>query len=139
MVHLYCKVTGIKDTSRGGAYHNKKFKEESIRHGFYYPSDKPDPKIGWSYSKITDETKEVIDSLDLIPDVFKIARATFGYLPGMETSDQTAEDEDESEEEGPKRSHIIKWVCPTCENIVRSSKEVNIKCGDCDVTFVKSK
>jgi len=29
MVHLYCMENGIKDTSRGTTYHNKKFKQEA--------------------------------------------------------------------------------------------------------------
>ena len=33
MVHLYCREHGIKETSRGGQYHNKRFKEEAERRG----------------------------------------------------------------------------------------------------------
>ena len=38
----------------------------------------------------------------------------------------------------PKGSHSIKWVCPICGNITRSTKVINIKCGDCNVPFVIS-
>ena len=36
MIHLYCNTNNIKDVSRGNSYHNSRFKEESIKHGFYY-------------------------------------------------------------------------------------------------------
>ncbi len=33
MVHLYCRENGIKEVSRGGRYHNGKFKEEAEKRG----------------------------------------------------------------------------------------------------------
>ena len=33
MTHHYCAMAGIKDTSRGGTYHNKKFKAEAEKRG----------------------------------------------------------------------------------------------------------
>ncbi len=33
MVHFYCHENGIKDTSRGGTYHNSRFKEEAEKRG----------------------------------------------------------------------------------------------------------
>ena len=33
MVHLYCMVNGIQDTSKAGRYHNKNFKAEAEKRG----------------------------------------------------------------------------------------------------------
>lgn len=33
MVHYYCCVNNIKDTSRNGAYHNERFKTECEKRG----------------------------------------------------------------------------------------------------------
>ena len=33
MVHLYCRQHDIREVSRGGSYHNKKFKEIAEAHG----------------------------------------------------------------------------------------------------------
>src|SRR5690554_5393873 len=49
MVHLYNIINNVQDVSRGGTYHNKKFKEESEKRGFYYESNEPDKKYGWTY------------------------------------------------------------------------------------------
>lgn len=46
MVHHYCAMAGIKDTSRGGTYHNKKFKAEAEKRGLVIGYD-----IKWRLSK----------------------------------------------------------------------------------------
>lgn len=115
MIHLFCAENNIKDTSRGGSYHNKNFKAVSENHGFYYPDDAFDKKYGWTFSQLTDETKEKIESFDIDKSVFSLKRADMS-----ENNDGTK-----------KKSNIIKWQCP-CGNIIRSSKEgLNIICGDC--------
>ncbi len=48
MVHYYCKVNDIQDTSRGNTYHNKRFKEEAEKRGLLIDYD---PKIGWSITQ----------------------------------------------------------------------------------------
>ena len=46
MCHHYCAVNNIKDTSRGGTYHNKKFKEVAEGTGAILVDY--DPRIGYS-------------------------------------------------------------------------------------------
>lgn len=64
MVHLYNKIKGVKDVNGNNAYHNKFFKEESIKRGFYYEDEKPDKTYGWSSSRLTNETKRKLEELD---------------------------------------------------------------------------
>ncbi|TVX85639.1 SprT-like domain-containing protein [Paenibacillus agilis] len=128
MVHLYNLVNNVKDVSRGGQYHNKRFRDECLRRGFYYESNKPDKRLGWSFAKITEETKRIIDGFDIDREVFVIARNTFGNMQ------RTPEDEDESPVK--QKSHIRKYVCSLCGISVRASKEVNIRCDDCDEKMV---
>ncbi len=66
MVHLYCRQHGIKETSWGGSYHNKRFKEEAERRGLecyqtgkYGWNTRPSDRLveyalekGWSEIKI---------------------------------------------------------------------------------------
>lgn len=105
MIHLYCSMNGIDDTSRKGAYHNRRFKNVAEDHGFYYVGDSPDPKIGFSNIQFTEETKAIVEGFKINAGAFGLARKTFG----------TGEKE-------PKKSNIIKWVCPSCGDIIRSSK-----------------
>lgn len=138
MVHLYNKVNGIQDVSRGGQYHNKRFRDECLRRGFYYERKQPDPKLGWSYAKITDETKRKIDSFEIDRSVFVIARNTFGtVIKGDQAGDEPEPNSNDSPQEeggrgGKRRSHIRKYICNSCGTSVRASKKVNIRCDDCD-------
>lgn len=127
MVHLYCTVNGIQDTSRGNTYHNKRFKEECLRRGFYYRDDKPDKRNGWYNAVLTDQAKITIDTYPINRDVFKIARDTYDMMP----SDDEEEEEEKEKKDKEKRHNSIKWICPVCNMSVRSTKEVNIICGDC--------
>lgn len=124
MIHLYCAQNGIKDTSRGGTYHNKKFRNECLKRGFYFSDDKPDKKYGWAFPKITEETKELCRSFNINEEAFKIAR----LKPGEEQSQEEGEEKGESR----SRKKSFKWVCPGCTLIIRSTKEsINVMCADC--------
>lgn len=54
-VHLYHLQEGVQDTSRGGRYHNKRFRESAEARDLEISCD---PKIGWS---ITEPTEALID------------------------------------------------------------------------------
>lgn len=119
MVHLYCHINEIQDTSRNGTFHNKRFKMASEMHGFEYDGV-ADKKYGWSFSKLTAKSVEKISSLGISPDSFVIARRSGGA--GGEGSEDGEE----------KKSNSFKWVCPSCEAKVRSTKEkVSLVCGEC--------
>ena len=57
MIHLYHLQNGVKDCSRGGTYHNKKFKvtAEACDLKIDY-----DPRIGWSITSPTEKLIELI-------------------------------------------------------------------------------
>lgn len=131
MVHLYNKVNNIQDVSRNGTYHNKKFKDESIKRGFYFKDDKPDKKYGWSFSKLTDETKGKLDNLNIDKSVFTIARRSPDFF--QETENQEQEETVTTKRKG----NSFKWYCPECKQSVRSTKQdINIVCGDCTLALI---
>jgi hypothetical protein len=120
MIHLYCHTNEIQDTSRGGTYHNKRFKAESEARGFYYEEKSPDKKYGWSFSSLTPETIEEIEKMDINKEAFTLAR--LDLAAGAKKK---------------KKSNIVKWKCG-CDVIIRSSKpEINVICGDCGTRFEK--
>jgi rubrerythrin len=130
MVHLYCSVNGIKDASRGGTYHNKRFKAECEQRGFYYPDLQPDKKYGWAFPKLTEEAKKILDTFNLNKDAFRIARMTYGKIEQPEESENAAEE--------MKKSNSIKWICEECNMTVRSTKVVHIICGDCKQPLIEA-
>ena len=112
MVHLYNLQIGVKDTSRGGTYHNKKFKEEAEKRGLLIDKDY---KYGWTVTYLQPSTEKFIDTLG--DNKFEMQRdKALKCLP----------------KGGKSSSSSRKYVCPSCGTIVRATKEVNIICGDCN-------
>jgi ribosomal protein S27AE len=108
MIHLYCSLNEIKDTSNNCVYHNKKFKEEAEKRGLIIEKDKT---IGWSITKLNDATKKLILN-------FKIDDSAFDYYRNT------------IKISGPKVI-LNKYVCPDCGQKVSHYKELNLICGTC--------
>lgn len=115
MIHLFNLEQGVKDTSRAGTYHNKKFKETAEDHGLTVEKTE---KYGWCKTALTDEAKEIVKSF-----MKKIGKTSF---------DLYREKVGNGKKKGSKKSNSIKYVCPCCGIIVRATKVVHIKCFDCD-------
>jgi SprT-like family len=117
MIHLYNHQNGIKDTSRGNAYHNKKFLHSALMFGFEFLHDKPDSKIGYSMITLTKATYDTLDSFDLEDSAFDLARKSFA---GKE-----------------KKKTTWKWTCSCLQpQIVRTTKpELRAICPDCKSWF----
>jgi hypothetical protein len=127
MTHLHNLVNGIKDVTRSGTYHNKRFKEVAECHGLLVEHDK---SIGWSITRLQSSTINFIKTTDLKEEVFTLVR--------LDPMQLTYDDEDEEGGEGGEekaKSSSRKYVCPKCETIIRATKEVNVICGDCKVAF----
>lgn len=129
MVHLYCREEGIKEVSRGGKYHNGRFKAEAEKRGLecykcgsYGWNTRPSDKLveyalekGWS---------EIQIGRNHLPPVIRTG--------GTGTGQNGAGSLTSGTEGGGKRpSSTRKLVCPKCGQSVRATKTVNIICGDC--------
>lgn len=113
MVHHYCAVNGIKDTSRGGTYHNKKFKAECEKRDLIIDYDS---RIGFSP---TTPSKALMDFIEEQGwQGVNLSRQGVLGLPGGKGR------------RGKK--NVRKYVCPVCGASVRATKAVNIGCLDCD-------
>ena len=113
MFHHYCAVNNIKDTSRGGTYHNKTFKEVAEGTGAILVDY--DPRIGYSPTRPTDALIAFIEEQGWTG--VNLSRQSILGLPGGK---------------GRGRSNgVRKYVCPNCHCSVRATKAVNIGCLDC--------
>lgn len=127
MVHLYCNVANIKDTSRKGGYHNKRFKTEAEKAGMAVTFNKSN---GWAVTTLLPQTQAMIESLDLNQEAFKIKRYTWG---------EVATDGEDPEEKPKKKPPQNIWHCPGCGIEIKPKKKVklNIICGKCMKPFVE--
>ena len=113
MIHLYCSLNDIKDTSNNFVYHNKKYKEEAEKRGLEVSHAKT---IGHAITKLKPETIATIKSYGIDEKVFDYYRRPFFGTPG-------------------KKVVYNKYECPECHIKVSSYKLLNLKCGDCDKTL----
>ena len=124
MVHLYCRENGIKEVSRGGKYHNKRFKAEAERRGLVCV---PCGQYGWN---TTPSDNLVEYALSKGWNEIKIGR---GSLPPIirTGASGTAQTGAETTGGGKRPSSTRKLQCPKCGCSVRTTKTVRIMCMDC--------
>ena len=131
MIHLYCMVNGIADTSKGGRYHNKRFKAEA---------EKRDLKIdyaqyiGYSVTSPTEKFIEVIRKNGLCTDISH-CRTTGSSLVAPPTGGNGNGTDGGNIEK--KKTSTRKYKCPQCGIGIRATKDVNIICADCMSLMVK--
>lgn len=122
MVHLHCREAGIRETSRGGAYHNGKFKAEAERVGLEcYMTE----KHGWN-TRPSDRLVEY--ALERGWSELRISRQNVG---GVRTGGGPAAAQSGAPAAGGSRSHSRKYQCPRCGISVRATREVLVICGYC--------
>ena len=118
MVHLFNLQHGIEDVSNNGYYHNRKFKETAESHGLIIEKHNI---YGWTITTLAPETEAWLAET-LGDDAIHASR-----LPEGDGKGKTA---------GRKsKNRSIKYVCPECGAIIRATREVNVVCGDCEVSF----
>lgn len=122
MVHLYCRENGIKEVSRGGMYHNGRFKAEAekrglecYRCGHYGWNTRPsDRLVEYALSKGWNEIR--IGRNSVVPGI-RIGASGVSH-PGNPTGER-------------RPSSTRKLQCPCCGTSVRATKTVRILCMDC--------
>ena len=129
MVHLYNIQREVQDTSRAGTYHNREFKEVAEARGLNVDKDL---KYGFCVTTPTNAFTELVKK-HCRAGCFKLERMKT-YRDGTPKITKTGEDGKEKTVTRTKQSSR-KYTCPKCGVIVRATKEVNIICGDCDITM----
>lgn len=111
MVHLYCNENDIRDTCQNGRYHNKAFSTECEARDLVVEYDRAN---GYAHTSPTDAFKQ------------KIAEAgidlTVRFARIMPKAKAKAE-----------RQKAHRYVCPICGQEVRSTSELSLICGVCEV------
>lgn len=135
MVHLYCMEHKIQDTSRGGTYHNKRFRDEAQRRGLIIDYDE---RIGWSVTSPSDALLDFI--LDQGWSEIMIGRKGAGYRTGpagAKAGNGNSNDND-GEEQKKKPSSTRKLKCPECGDSCRvTKKDIVLICGKCMKTLIE--
>ncbi|TWP53224.1 hypothetical protein FKR81_04435 [Lentzea tibetensis] len=118
--HGVAHVRGIKDTSRQGRYHNRKFKDVGTELGLILEED---PKIGWSITTVPPSTAaEYAAELEALAAALVIYRHAEVHAPSKPKSSNLA---------------VAQCACPRKIRVARSTlAEAPITCGQCSEEFV---
>lgn len=114
-IHCYCHHAGIKDTSRGGTYHNSRFRKEAEARGLIIDYDSG---IGHS---LTTPAQEL---LDLVKE--------YGWQDVSLARQAECSPEDKARRSQASR----KYQCPICSCSVRATKEVSVACMACNTKML---
>lgn len=116
MVHLFCNENEITDTCQHGRYHNKNFKTECEARDLIVEYDRAN---GYAHTSPTDAFKQ------------KIAEAgidlTVRFARVMPKAKAKAE-----------RAKAHSYVCPICGQTVRTTGELSLICGVCEVPMSRA-
>lgn len=115
MVHLYCLENEIADTCQKGRYHNKTFKAEAESRDLEIGYDRT---VGYSHTAPTPKFERTLKDNNFTLEAL-FARA----LPEQKVKRE--------------REKANTYVCPICGQKVRSTAELNLICGDCEVPMEK--
>lgn len=110
MCHLYAIVNNIKDTTRSGIYHNKKFAEIANSHMLKAVQE---DHVGYR----TEKTEGLIE--------WSQKNCPFTEIRLRKKIEITAEGKDK-----PKQSSR-KYICPVCGLKIRATKDCRVMCMDC--------
>ena len=126
MVHYFNYAQGVQDCSRGGTYHNRKFKEAAEAHGLVVQHT---DKYGWNHTAPSDALLDLVLEYGLT-DILINRNEFSGFQIGGRGTHNGAPTA------APKKGSSRKYICPCCGMSVRATKEVNIGCLDCGVKMV---
>lgn len=136
MVHFYCQINNIAETSQYGRYHNKLFKDEAEKRGLKISYAK---SIGWSVTEPTESFIEVLTKyhikkpLDINRDGVRVT------ITGGQGDNSGGGGTSGIGITGKKkpRCSTRKYVCSGgCGCSFRATKEINVLCMDCNAKYV---
>ena len=115
MVHLYCLENGINDTCQKGRYHNKAFKTECERRDLEVGYDRAN---GYTHTTPTEAFKKTLENAGFVLEV------PFARVPPKAKAKAARE-----------KAH--KYVCPVCGQEVKTTAELSLICGVCEVPMTR--
>ena len=125
MIHYWNDLNGVKDCSRGGTYHNKRFKAAAEARDLIVDFH---PTYGWTMTSPSDALVEFCIENQLREIRLSRQDLVFPRISGTNGKPLPTDTK--------KKSSTRKYVCPCCGMSVRATRDVNIACLDCDEQLV---
>lgn len=116
MVHLFCAENEIADTCQHGRYHNKAFKSECETRDLLVEYDRAN---GYAHTSPTESFKDKLAKAGVNLEV-RFAR----ILPKARAK--------------AERERAHKYICPHCGQEVRTTSELSLICGHCNIAMERA-
>ena len=114
MCHLYNEINKIQDCSRGGTYHNQKFKDTAEKHMLIVEHSS---KYGFAHTKPNKDFEKLFSKYYQYDFCF---RKTKEKLSGGNST----------------KTKSYKHFCECCGNIARTTKVIKLICGECNKPMI---
>ena len=124
MVHLYCAINDIKDTSNKNVYHNKRFKEEAEKRGLFIEKA---PTIGYSVTTPSQEFTDFINTID-------VDKSHFAFARKMKFKSKNGKENDDGD-----KTPTTTYICQMCGAKVRGNVGLSLHCNACDCDMESKK
>lgn len=119
MCHQAADEAGIKDTSRGGGYHNKKFRALAEQAGLCVPAE-PDKRHGFAFTSLGPEGSRARVQVESIRSKIEPVLVLARLLPVGKKS----------------KGKMLLFVCGCGYKIRCGRSELDAQCNACDSPFV---
>lgn len=129
MVHYWNYVCGVQDCSRGGLYHNHRFRDAAESHGLNVEHH---DKYGWTITHPSDSLLEFVLDNGLTDILLNRNEYSGFQITGTGTHSGSFPPPTPK-----KTSSTRKYICPCCGMSVRATKVVRIACMDCQQQMVE--
>lgn len=136
MVHYYCQLNNISDVSQNGRYHNKRFKAEAEKRGLIITQGQ---YIGWSITEPSEKFINVIKDAGIQKpiDINRDGIVDLSILTGLSGGKDNGDGGKNIVLPKKPKCSTRKYVCPSCGNSFRATKDINVMCMDCNEAFIK--
>lgn len=114
LVHLYCVMHGIKDSTRKGTYRTRKYKEVAETHGLIALQT---PKNGFFETQLTTDAKDFISGLIMI-------QLELSYEEPATTVSAKK-----------KTDKKLRYICPSCSTVILAFEPISVNCNRCHKAF----
>mgnify|MGYP002512708285 FL=1 len=138
LIHFYCQLNNIADTSQSGRYHNKNFKREAEARGLSISYAK---YIGYSVTEPSQEFIEVLQSngIEKPMNINRDGVMGIAGIGGNGSGDDNGKGGADRKgiQTGKRKTSTRKYQCPCCGNSFRATKEIRVLCMDCNEQYIK--
>jgi hypothetical protein len=134
--HALASLRGVKDTSRGNRYHNRRFVALAVELGLAGP-DQPNKVSGFSAVTLPDGTAAAYTDLITAVDAAQLPHMDGYAADGSSTDSQDDDDSDAQEKRGGRRAAVT-CRCPEPRKIYLTARQIEqgpILCGVCSAEF----